>query len=723
MQKSYLLKDLNDKQREVVSAPYDLNLLVLAGAGSGKTRVLVNRIAWLITVEKFSPYSIIAVTFTNKAAIEMQQRVNQLLGVIKNKILIGTFHTLSSNLLRKHYMHVNLPKDFQILDSNDQYYLVSKLLNVLNLNEKQWSPQQCIWYINNKKNNGLRPKDIQIKNNKIEETLLKVYQFYQDTCDRSGLVDFSELLLRAYELFLNKTDILQYYCNRFTNIFVDEFQDTNFVQYAWIRQLVGKTGKLMIVGDDDQSIYGWRGAQIENIKRVIDDFSDIKTILLEQNYRSTKNILKAANALISNNSIRMGKKLWTKGIDGEPIVIYCASNELDESRYIIDQLKYWNENNNSLNNCAILYRRNSQSRLLEEALIKNGIPYCIYGGKKFFDRKEIKEVLSYLRLVVNRNDDASFERVINIPARGIGETTLDIIRNLSCKHKLTLWESCEYLLREKNYFKRASVVIQRFLNLINFLEKETKNMNLHVQVNYIIKKSGLFDMYKKEKNEKGEARIENLNEFLNAALEFKRQDESTSYLQSFLSYVSLNSSNEKKIIINQDNVQLMTLHSAKGLEFQFVFIIGVEEGILPSYMSIYKDQKIEEERRLAYVGITRAMKKLIITYTESRFLYGKRVNPLPSRFIGELPIECIKKIYLTSPINNEKKYLNFNSEVYKNDFEYKVGQLVVHDKFGEGKIINLIGIGKECKLQIVFQKQGVKWLVAQYARLNYLNNK
>ncbi|CAL1328960.1 DNA helicase II [Candidatus Providencia siddallii] len=640
---SFLLKNLNEKQLEVVSAPDDVNLLVLAGAGSGKTSVLVYRIIWLISVKKKPPFSILAVTFTNKAALEMKQRINQLL-IIKEEIWIGTFHSLAYRLLRKHYMYVNLPKDFQILDNDDQICLIRRLLNVLNLDEKKWSPSNCLKYINTKKNNGIRPYNIKIYDDKIEETFLKIYQIYQDTCDRSGLVDFSELLLRAYELWLNKPDILQNYRNRFKNVFIDEFQDTNTIQYIWFSKLVGDKGNVMIVGDDDQSIYGWRGAEIENIKRIFNDFSNLKIIRLEQNYRSTNNILKAANALISNNSIRMGKNLWTNCDNGEPILIYCAFNDLDEALYVVEQIEKIYKNNGMLKNCAILYRRNIQSRLLEEVLIQKRIPYKICGGKRFFERKEIKEVLSYLRLILNSNDDSSFERIINIPHRDIGKMTLSIIRQFSSKQQLTLWKTCEYLLFKNMFSKRANIAIKHFLELIMLLKNEIQNNPLHIQVSKVIEISGLLEMYKQEKNEKSQNRIDNLNELLKLTFNFSVQDEyrDLHLLQAFLSYVALNS-NEEKTNLDQDAVQLMTLHSAKGLEFPIVFIIGAEEGLFPSQMSMLKNKRVEEERRLAYVGITRAMKKLTITYAETRRLYGKNIFLRPSRFIKELPKECIKK--------------------------------------------------------------------------------
>ncbi|KAB0854498.1 DNA helicase II, partial [Cronobacter sakazakii] len=480
MDVSYLLDSLNDKQREAVAAPRS-NMLVLAGAGSGKTRVLVHRIAWLMMVENCSPYSIMAVTFTNKAAAEMRHRIGQLMGTSQGGMWVGTFHGLAHRLLRAHHMDANLPQDFQILDSEDQLRLLKRLIKAMNLDEKQWPPRQAMWYINGKKDDGLRPHHIQSYGNPVEQTWQKVYQAYQEACDRAGLVDFAELLLRAHELWLNKPHILNHYRERFTNILVDEFQDTNGIQYAWIRLLAGDTGKVMIVGDDDQSIYGWRGAQVENIQRFLNDFPGAQTIRLEQNYRSTNNILNAANALIANNAGRLGKELWTDGSDGEPISLYCAFNELDEARFVVNRIKVWQENGGALQDCAILYRSNAQSRVLEEALLQASMPYRIYGGMRFFERQEIKDALSYLRLIANRNDDAAFERVVNTPTRGIGDRTLDVVRQTARDRQLTLWQACRQLLQEKALAGRAASALQRFLELIEALAHETIDMPLHVQ--------------------------------------------------------------------------------------------------------------------------------------------------------------------------------------------------------------------------------------------------
>ena len=717
MDVSDLLNGLNDKQREAVAAPRS-NLLVLAGAGSGKTRVLVHRIAWLLSVENCSPYSIMAVTFTNKAAAEMRHRIDQLIGTSQGGMWIGTFHGLAHRLLRAHHLDAGLPQDFQILDSEDQLRLLKRLIKAMNLDEKQWPARQGMWYINGKKDEGLRPKHIESYGNPVEQTWLRIYQAYQEACDRAGLVDFAELLLRAHELWLNKPQILNHYRERFSNILVDEFQDTNNIQYAWIRMLAGESGRVIIVGDDDQSIYGWRGAQVENIQRFLQDFPGAETIRLEQNYRSTNNILKAANALIANNNGRLGKELWTDGSDGEKISLYCAFNELDEARFVVNRIKTWHENGNALQDCAILYRSNAQSRVLEEALLQGSMPYRIYGGMRFFERQEIKDALAYLRLLANRNDDAAFERVVNTPVRGVGDRTLDVVRQTAREQQLTLWQATRALLQSKALAGRAASALQRFCELVDALATETAELPLHVQTDRVIKDSGLWLMYEQEKGEKGQARIENLEELVTATRQFSYQDEDEDLmpLQAFLSHAALEAG-EGQADKWQDAVQLMTLHSAKGLEFSQVFIVGMEEGMFPSQMSLDEGGRLEEERRLAYVGVTRAMEKLTLTYAETRRLYGKEVYHRPSRFIGELPEECVEEVRLRASVSRPVSHQRMGTPVAKSDSGFALGQRVRHAKFGEGTIINLEGSGEHSRLQVAFQGQGIKWLVAAYARL------
>ncbi|AEI74695.1 DNA helicase II [Candidatus Moranella endobia PCVAL] len=714
-----LLNHLNDKQREAVTAPRG-NLLVLAGAGSGKTRVLVHRIAWLLLVEHCLPSSIMAVTFTNKAAAEMRHRIEQLVGTKQCGMWLGTFHGLANRLLHTHHQDANLPNDFHIIDSEDQLRLLKRLIKTMNLDEKKWSPRQAMWYICGKKDQGIRPYNVKIYGNQIEQTWQIIYHTYQEACDHAGIVDFAELLLRAYELLLNKPHILQQYRDRFTNILVDEFQDTNKIQYAWIQRLAGNNCSVMIVGDDDQSIYGWRGAKVENINRFLENFPDAKIMRLEQNYRSTCNILQAANVLISQNGNRLGKNLWTKSLKGELISLYCAFNELDEARFVVNSIKVSQEQGGALKDCAILYRSNAQSRVLEEALLQTGLPYSIYGGMRFFERQEIKDGLAYLRLINNRNNDAAYERVVNTPPRGIGDRTLDLVRKTARNQQLTLWQSSRHLIDERVLTGRASAALLQFLNLIDTLAAETAELPLHVQTDTVIKNSRIWSMYEHEKGEKGQARIENLKELVTATRQFQYnyEEQNVLPLQAFLSHAAIDTMDEQASFC-KDAVQLMTLHSSKGLEFKQVFIIGMEEGMFPSPMSLEED-RLEEERRLAYVGVTRAMKKLTITYAVTRRMYGKTVYHRPSRFIGELPQACVKKACLhASGIKSTTRYQRISTVLSKNNSSFTIGQLVRHPTFGEGKVVNMEGSGEHSRLQIAFPDYGIKWLVASYAQLEH----
>ncbi|SBT81981.1 DNA helicase II [secondary endosymbiont of Trabutina mannipara] len=652
-----ILKNLNYKQRKAVTAPKG-NFLVLAGAGSGKTKVLVHRIAWLISVKKCSPYSVIAATFTNKAAVKMLNCIEYLLSTRHNSMCIGTFHGLAYRLLRSHYQDANLPQNFKIIDSEDQLRLLKRIIREMNLDDKKWTPIQARWYIDKKKDEGLRPK--KDYGNSVEATLQDIYQIYQETCDRTGIVDFAELMLRSYELWINKQHILNYYRNRFTNILVDEFQDMNKIQYEWIKILVSNNSNIMIVGDDDQSIYGWRGANIKNIQRFIYDFSNAKIIRLEQNYRSTNNILQAANTLIAHNNSRLGKILWTKKIEGEPITLYHAFNELDEANFVVNSIKNNYIHGIDLKKCAILYRNNAQSRVLEETLLQASLAYSIYGGIRFFERQEIKDALSYLRLIDNHNDDSAYERVINMPPRGIGDRTLDLIRLISKKKKITLWQSSKILLTENLLNKRLNAALRNFLKLLDNLTKEISDLPLYLQTDRVIRNSGLLEMYEKEKSERGKIRIENLKELVTATSQFQlsynKKNKDLKPLQSFLSHTVLE--DNKSASSTKDAVQLMTLHSSKGLEFPYVFIVGMEEGMFPNKNSIKDKELLEEERRLAYVGITRAMEHLTIIYAKKRHINGKEVCYRPSRFISELPYTCFKKHSYVTKMKNKKNCRN-----------------------------------------------------------------
>ncbi len=585
MDPSLLLDDLNDKQREAVAAPLE-NLLVLAGAGSGKTRVLVHRIAWLMSVEQASPFSIMSVTFTNKAAAEMRGRIEELMMGSASGMWNGTFHGICHRILRAHYLDAKLPEDFQIIDSDDQQRLLKRLIKAQNLDEKQWPARQVAWWINGKKDEGLRPAHIDAYHDPVTKTYLQLYTAYQEACDRAGLVDFAEILLRAHELLRDNKFVREHYQARFKHILVDEFQDTNNIQYAWLRMMTGPECHVMIVGDDDQSIYGWRGAKVENIEKFTREFPSVTTIRLEQNYRSTKTILEASNTLIANNTERMGKELWTDGVVGEPISVYSAYNELDEARFAVNKIKEWQDKGGALNDAAMLYRNNAQSRVLEEALIQAGLPYRIYGGMRFFERQEIKDALAYMRLMANRNDDAAFERVVNTPTRGLGDKTLETIRRAARDRGCTMWEASVAMLDEQVLAGRAAGALGRFIELITALEDDTLEMPLHEQTDHVIKYSGLFAMYEQEKGEKSKARIENLEELVTATRQFEKPEEAEemSLLTAFLTHAALEAG-EGQADEFEDAVQLMTLHSAKGLEFPLVFMVGVEEGMFPSQMS------------------------------------------------------------------------------------------------------------------------------------------
>ncbi|MDF4518392.1 DNA helicase II [Vibrio parahaemolyticus] len=723
MDPSLLLDGLNDKQREAVAAPLE-NLLVLAGAGSGKTRVLVHRIAWLMSVEQASPFSIMSVTFTNKAAAEMRGRIEELMMGSASGMWNGTFHGICHRILRAHYLDAKLPEDFQIIDSDDQQRLLKRLIKAQNLDEKQWPARQVAWWINGKKDEGLRPVHIDAYHDPVTKTYLQLYTAYQEACDRAGLVDFAEILLRAHELLRDNKFVREHYQARFKHILVDEFQDTNNIQYAWLRMMTGPECHVMIVGDDDQSIYGWRGAKVENIEKFTREFPSVTTIRLEQNYRSTKTILEASNTLIANNTERMGKELWTDGVVGEPISVYSAYNELDEARFAVNKIKEWQDKGGALNDAAMLYRNNAQSRVLEEALIQAGLPYRIYGGMRFFERQEIKDALAYMRLMANRNDDAAFERVVNTPTRGLGDKTLETIRRAARDRGCTMWEASVAMLDEQVLAGRAAGALGRFIELITALEDDTLEMPLHEQTDHVIKYSGLFAMYEQEKGEKSKARIENLEELVTATRQFEKPEEAEemSLLTAFLTHAALEAG-EGQADEFEDAVQLMTLHSAKGLEFPLVFMVGVEEGMFPSQMSAEEAGRLEEERRLCYVGMTRAMQKLYITYAEMRRLYGQDKYHKPSRFIRELPETCLDEVRMKAQVSRPASSGRFSQTAVKENFNetgFSLGSRVMHPKFGEGTIINFEGSGPQSRVQIAFNGEGIKWLVTAYARLERL---
>ena len=725
MDVSTLIDGLNEPQRLAVSAPAG-NQLILAGAGSGKTRVLVHRIAWLIQVEQVSPYSILAVTFTNKAAKEMRGRLESVLGMDPRGLWVGTFHGIAHRLLKQHWREAKLPQNFQILDSDDQLRLVKRVCSQLQLDDTRWPPKQAQWFINAQKDEGLRPDHIQETADPYQQTMLNIYRTYEEACQRGGMVDFGELLLRAHELWLHNPDVLKHYQQRFPFILVDEFQDTNTIQYAWLRVLGANSG-VTAVGDDDQSIYGWRGAKIENIQRFTEDFVKAETVKLEQNYRSSKNILEAANGVINNNSGRLGKTLFTEGDTGEKVSLYAGFNEQDEARFIVEQIEQWCRKGNKKESCAILYRSNAQSRILEEALLREAVPYRIYGGQRFYERLEIRNALAYLRLIANPEDDAAFERVINTPTRGVGGKTVDNIRLFAREQGCSMWQASTMMVDKKVFAARAGNAVLGFMQTVTDLQSSTEGKTLEVIADQMLNKTGLFEFHKSEKGEKGQARAENLEELINACGAFVASDqdegeEDLTPLQQFLDSAALDAGDAQADEF-EDAVQMMTLHSAKGLEFPLVFVAGVEEGLFPHKMSLEEPGRLEEERRLAYVGITRAMQKLYITYAESRRLYGTETFNQVSRFVKEIPEKVIEEVRLKTEISrpvsfNRKRPMRIATMSDQgDDTGFSLGQRVQHQIFGEGTILHFEGSGANARVQVKFDEPGTKWLVVQYAKL------
>ena len=722
MDVSHLLDSLNDRQRDAVSAEAG-PILVLAGAGSGKTRVLTHRIAWVCEVGGLSPFSVLAVTFTNKAAAEMRSRVEALLGVSATAMWVGTFHGLAHRMLRAHWQAARLPQSFQILDSDDQLRMVKRVVRQLDLDEASWPPKQAQWYINHHKDEGLRANNIDPGNDPIQQQLREIYRLYQEHCERAGVVDFAELLLRALELIRDNDDLRVHYERRFQHILVDEFQDTNAIQYAWLRLLAGKHTPIFVVGDDDQSIYGWRGARIENIQHFERDFGQSQTIRLEQNYRSTGTILKAANALIDHNRGRLGKELWTESGDGEPILYYSAYNERDEARFVIDRIDDWVAQGRSRNEVAVLYRSNAQSRQFEEVLITRGMPYRVYGGLRFFERAEVKDTLAYLRMLSNPMADHAFERTVNHPPRGIGQKSIDIIRSYAVEHSLSLWSASLALLESGQLTPRAGASLQSYVDIIQAMQTELLPQGLDQQIKQCIEESGLKTHFEKDKTEKGEARLENLQELAGAGKSFEIEadldDENMSTLDAFLAHAALEAG-EGQADAWEDCVQLMTLHSVKGLEFPLVFLVGMEEGLFPHQRSAEEPGRMEEERRLCYVGITRAREQLIVTSAEVRRLYGNESYNLASRFIREIPDDTMQEIRPKAQFSRPTYHDtgNLGREQTEAETGLFVGQRVNHAKFGDGIILNLEGRGAGARVQVNFENAGSKWLMVDMAKLS-----
>ncbi|QDH71381.1 DNA helicase II [Marilutibacter alkalisoli] len=736
MDVSHLLDGLNPAQREAVSAPPG-HYLVLAGAGSGKTRVLTHRIAWLNEVFGVPTHGILAVTFTNKAAGEMRHRVEAQLSHGARGMWIGTFHGLAHRLLRLHWQEAKLPETFQVLDSDDQQRLVKRVVQGLEIDDTRFPPRQIAWWINAQKDEGRRPQHLQGGQDEWTDVMRKVYAAYQERCDRAGLVDFAELLLRAHELLRDNPALLAHYRHRFRQILVDEFQDTNAIQYAFVRVLAGSDtdesrGQVFVVGDDDQSIYGWRGAKVENMQRFLKDFGSeergrAQTIRLEQNYRSSANILDAANAVIAHNPDRLGKKLWTDTGSGEPIDLYAAYNEIDEARFVVERIKQWVRDGGSHGDCAVLYRSNAQSRVFEEALLAEQVPYRVYGGLRFFERAEIKDTLAYLRLVANRGDDAAFERAVNTPTRGIGERTLDEVRKRARGDRIPLWDAAQRISVETGLAARARNALAAFINLIDALDAELVEMPLPEKIDHVLARSGLREHYANESRGQLDSRTDNLDELVSVASRFTRSDEedveAMPELVAFLSYASLEAG-EGQAQAGEEGVQLMTLHSAKGLEFPLVFLGGLEEGLFPSNKSTEEHGRLEEERRLAYVGITRARHKLVLSYAETRRIHGMDMYGMPSRFLREIPAallhEVRPKVQVSRPLGRMGAGAQQRRNVGHAAIEgpsIPLGAQVTHPKFGSGTVIDYEGSGAHARVQVNFDDAGSKWLVLAYANL------
>ncbi len=718
MDVSHIFDQLNEAQRQAVSATPG-PMLVLAGAGSGKTRVLTYRVAWLVQVHQVSPLSIMAVTFTNKAAQEMRGRIEEMLGYPVGGMWMGTFHGIAHRLLRAHWQQAGLPQGFQILDSDDQLRMIRRALRELGLDEGFWPPRSVQWFINGHKEEGRRPQQMPPAHDAQQRQLIQIYQAYEELCQRFGLVDFAELLLRAFELLNNNEVLRARYQQRFQHILVDEFQDTNAIQYAWLKMLAREHRNIFVVGDDDQSIYAWRGARIENILQFEKDFPGTTVLRLEQNYRSTSTILTAANAVIDHNKGRLGKSLWTEGDDGEPVRLYAAFNDIDEARFVVDTIQSRVEAGGHRAEAAILYRSNAQSRVFEEILLDVGMPYRVYGGLRFFERAEIKDALAYLRLVASRQDDPSFERVVNVPTRGIGNKTLEQVREYARINRMPMWEASLALIHGCQLAKRSAQALSRFVQLINDISERAHGLPLADQTDIMLQQSGLIDYYRKEKGEKAETRVENLEELVNAARNFSHDPEDDmDALSAFLTHAALESG-DTQAKEWEDCVQLMSLHSAKGLEFPYVFLTGMEEGLFPHQRSLQEPGRLEEERRLCYVGMTRAMRQLYMTYAEIRRLHGREAYTSPSRFLTEIPHELIEEVRGGFSVSRSPK-AQMPASGDGDDNGMLLGDQVRHQKFGDGVVLSIEGRGQYTRVQVNFEAVGSKWLVLAYAKLERL---
>ncbi len=715
-----LISGLNSEQRAAVELPAQ-SALILAGAGSGKTRVLTTRIAYLISTDAVSPHGILAVTFTNKAAKEMVTRLSSMLPINTRGMWIGTFHGLCNRMLRAHYREANLPQTFQILDSGDQLSAIKRLMKAMNVDDEKYPPREMQNFISGSKEQGLRAHEVEAYD-PYTRRKVEVFAEYDAQCQREGVVDFSELLLRCYELLSRNQQLREHYQERFKHILVDEFQDTNPLQYRWLKLLAGRNNALFAVGDDDQSIYAFRGANVGNMQELLRDFHVENVIKLEQNYRSHGNILDAANALISNNRNRLGKNLWTSEKGGEQLRVYEAATDVDEARFIVDEIQQLNLEGVKLTEIALLYRSNAQSRVLEHALVSAGLSYRVYGGLRFFERQEIKHTLAYLRLMENTDDDNALLRIINFPTRGIGARGIEQLQESAKINNTTLWDAAA----------RAGGKVTSFVGLIESLRSATKELPLPEIMEHVLQHSGLVDHYKNEtgaKKREAEERLENLNELINSATLFVHENEDDS-LTAFLTHASLESG-EHQAGDSEDALHLMTVHAAKGLEFHTVFITGLEEGLFPHQNSQNVDGGMDEERRLMYVAITRARRRLYLTIAQSRMLHGQTSYSIASSFLRELPEALLH--WLTPRISARKTFETSSHETnsYVKAFAaspitkpqsapdaiWRIGQHVFHQKFGEGVVTDSEGGGNDGRVQVNFKRAGSKWLVIEYAKL------
>ena len=720
-----LLETLNAEQRAAVTLPHE-SALILAGAGSGKTRVLTTRIVWLIQTGQVSPLGLLAVTFTNKAAKEMLTRISAMLPINTRGMWVGTFHGLANRLLRTHYREAGLPQSFQILDSSDQLSAIKRLMKSMNVDTEKYEPKKVQWFINGNKEAGRRARDAEAYDD-YSMRLAELYEAYDAQCQREGVVDFPELLLRSYELLYRNEPLRQHYQDRFRHILIDEFQDTNTLQYRWLKLFAGPHTALFAVGDDDQSIYAFRGANTANMAEFEREFAHGNVIKLEQNYRSHGNILTAANTLIAQNAHRLGKNLWTTEGDGEPIRIFDAYSDQDEASFVVDEVKTLNREGLNLSDMALLYRSNAQSRVLEHALFSAGVPYRVYGGLRFFERQEVKHALAYLRLLTHPEDDGAFLRVVNFPARGIGARTLEQLADAAARSGSSLWQAA----------CTSGGKVAGFARLIEEIKQATRDLPLAEAIDHVIEASGLADYYRADKD--GADRLENLNELVNAAALFAEEagadapdlaaateafaaEAAQPELDRFLAHAALEAG-EHEAGAGVDALQLMTVHAAKGLEFHAVFITGLEEGLFPHEQSAHEENGLEEERRLMYVAITRARRRLYLSHAQSRMLHGQIRYGIPSRFLAELPEQVL--LHLNRRVEQSYASAGYGapapaarSPQAGADTGFKVGQSVAHAKFGTGIIIDFEGRGGDARVQVKFRDAGTKWLALAYAKLS-----